>query len=67
MDRNPFTADNSTGYTQEEMDALNEEFIRRWNGWDADVSDAQLFFYDNGKHMTEDDAITQFRDEVARR
>jgi hypothetical protein len=60
----PFTPENCT-YSQAERDALNDEFLRRWNGWD--VPDAQLFFYDNGQYMSEEDAINQFRDEVARR
>jgi hypothetical protein len=61
----PFTAENCPGYTQEEMDALNAEFTARWNGWT--VPETQLFFYDNGAHMTEEDAMNVFQKEVAGR
>lgn len=61
----PFTADNSTGYSPEEIDALNSEFTRRWNGWT--VTEAQRFVYGNGVLMTEEDAIKAFQQEVADR
>lgn len=61
----PFMSDNSTGYTAAEMDALNAEFERRWNGWQ--VQESQLFKYADDELMTEEDAIKAFRDEVSRR
>jgi hypothetical protein len=61
----PFTIENCEGYTQAEMDDLNAEFLARWNGWS--VPDEQLFFYANGAHMTEEDAIKAFQNEVAGR
>lgn len=61
----PFTSDNSEGYTQEEMNALNKEFDQRWNDWTVEQS--QMFQYGNGELMTEEDAIKYFQDEVARR
>jgi hypothetical protein len=65
----PFTPENCTGYSQAEMDALNAEFVRRWNGWT--VPDSQQFIYhggpSDGELMTEADAIKTFQNEVARR
>ena len=61
----PFTIDNCEGYSSAEMDALNEEFTRRWNGWEVD--DSQRFAYANGELMDEHDATKTFQDEVARR
>lgn len=62
----PFTLDNCSGYTQAEMDALNEEFEKRWNGWEVE-DETRLFCYANGEHMSEEDAIKQFQTEVAQR
>ena len=50
--RDPFTLDNCEGYSQQEMDVLNQEFTHRWN---------------NGEWETFDDARHAFQDEVARR
>ena len=50
-----FTADNTTGYTQEELDALNTELTERLDMIDPNDTDAR------------EEAEKAFADEVARR
>jgi len=64
-ERQPFTPDNSAGYSAAEMAGLNAEFTDRWNGWT--VPEQQLFVYGDGELMTLDDAIKAFQAEVAAR
>lgn len=54
-----FTMENTSGYTQEGLDRLNGEFIRRYND--------NQFIWKNGKLMTMDEARQYFADEVSRR
>ncbi len=38
----PYRADNCTGYSVEDMQRLNEEFVVRWNAGDwADLTDSE--------------------------
>jgi hypothetical protein len=49
----PFTAENCEGYTQYEMQALNVEFIQRWNHAGDWLS------------MSQDAAMKAFQEEVS--
>lgn len=49
-----FTPDNTTGYTQEQLDAINAELVERLDGINEDDAEYQQ-------------VVSRFSDEIARR
>lgn len=52
-------------YTQAEIDELNIEFERRYDG--ETVQEHRMFLYNDGRIMSRKDAVKAFRHEVEQR